>query len=116
MGVLILANLLLLIVGCFLDTIAAITIMVPILMPIVLKLGVDPIHFGVILTLNLMIGLMTPPMGMVLFVLSRIARLSIERTTMAILPWLAPLFVALVAITFIPELTMWLPRQLGAIR
>jgi TRAP-type C4-dicarboxylate transport system permease large subunit len=113
---LVLANLLLLIVGCFLDTIAAITIMVPILMPIVLKLGVDPIHFGVILTLNLMIGLMTPPMGMVLFVLSRIARLSIERTTLAILPWLAPLFAALVAITFIPEITLWLPRQLGVIR
>ena len=65
----------------------------PILLPIVLKLGIDPIHFGLIMTLNLMIGLLHPPMGMVLFVLARVARLSVERTTMAILPWLVPLFV-----------------------
>ena len=84
-------------VGCFLDTIAAITILVPILLPIVLKLGIDPIHFGLIMTLNLMIGLLHPPLGMVLFVLSRVAKLSVERTTMAILPWLVPLFVALIA-------------------
>lgn len=113
---LILVNLLMLFVGCFLDTIAAITILVPILMPIVLKFGIDPIHFGLIMTLNLMIGILTPPVGMVLFVLARISRLSIERTTMAILPWLAPLFVALIAITFIPEITLWLPRTLGMTR
>jgi TRAP-type C4-dicarboxylate transport system permease large subunit len=70
---LILVNLLLLFIGCFLDTIAAITIVVPILLPIALKLGVDPIHFGLIMTLNLMIGLLHPPLGMVLFVLSRVA-------------------------------------------
>lgn len=113
---LILVNLLLLFIGCFLDTIAAITIVVPILLPIALKLGVDPIHFGLILTLNLMIGLLHPPLGMVLFVLSRVAKLSVERTTMAILPWLIPLFAALFAITFIPELTLWLPRTMGMIR
>ncbi len=113
---LILVNLLLLFIGCFLDTIAAITIVVPILLPIALKLGVDPIHFGLILTLNLMIGLLHPPLGMVLFVLSRVAKLSVERTTMAILPWLIPLFAALLAITFIPELTLWLPRTMGMIR
>lgn len=113
---LILVNLLLLFIGCFLDTIAAITIVVPILLPIALKLGIDPIHFGLIMTLNLMIGLLHPPLGMVLFVLSRVARLSVERTTMAILPWLAPLFAALLAITFIPELTLWLPRTMGMIR
>lgn len=113
---LILVNLLLLFIGCFLDTIAAITIVVPILLPIALKLGIDPIHFGLILTLNLMIGLLHPPLGMVLFVLSRVAKLSVERTTMAILPWLVPLFAALLAITFIPELTLWLPRTMGMIR
>lgn len=113
---LILVNLLLLFIGCFLDTIAAITIIVPILLPIALKLGVDPIHFGLIMTLNLMIGLLHPPLGMVLFVLSRVAKLSVERTTMAILPWLIPLFAALFAITFIPELTLWLPRTMGMIR
>ncbi len=65
-------------VGCFLDTIAANTILVPILLPIVLKLGIDPIHFGLDLTLNLMIGLLHPPLGMVLFVLSRVAKLSVS--------------------------------------
>ena len=113
---LVLVNLLLLFIGCFLDTIAAITIVVPILLPIALKLGVDPIHFGLIMVLNLMIGLLHPPLGMVLFVLSRVAKLSVERTTMAILPWLIPLFAALIAITFIPELTLWLPRQMGMVR
>jgi TRAP-type C4-dicarboxylate transport system permease large subunit len=97
----------------FLDTIAAITILTPILLPIVLKLGIDPVHFGLIMTLNLMIGLLHPPLGMVLFVLARVAKLSVERTTVAILPWLVPLFVALFAITFIPELTLWLPRVMG---
>jgi TRAP-type C4-dicarboxylate transport system permease large subunit len=111
-----LANVLMLFVGCFLDTIAAITILVPILLPIVLKLGIDPIHFGLIMTLNLMIGLLHPPLGMVLFVLSRVAKLSVERTTMAILPWLVPLLLALIAITFIPALTLWLPQTMGMIR
>jgi tripartite ATP-independent transporter DctM subunit len=113
---LILVNLLMLFVGCFLDTIAAITILVPILLPIVLKLGIDPVHFGLIMTLNLMIGLLHPPLGMVLFVLSRVSKLSVERTTVAILPWLAPLFAALIAITFIPEITLWLPRHMGLIK
>ncbi|MET0962435.1 MAG: TRAP transporter large permease [Noviherbaspirillum sp.] len=111
---LLLANVLILIVGCFIDTIAAITILVPILLPIVLKLGIDPIHFGLIMTLNLMIGLLHPPLGMVLFVLARVAKLSVERTTMAILPWLVPLFAALIAITYIPEITLWLPRMMAA--
>ena len=71
---LLLANILILFVGCFIDTIAAITILVPILLPIVLKLGIDPIHFGLIMTLNLMIGLLHPPLGMVLFVLARVAQ------------------------------------------
>jgi tripartite ATP-independent transporter DctM subunit len=113
---LLLVNALLLFIGCFLDTIAAITIVVPILLPIALKLGIDPIHFGLVMTLNLMIGLLHPPLGMVLFVLARVAKLSVEQTTMAILPWLVPLFIALAAITFIPELTLWLPRTMGMVR
>jgi TRAP-type C4-dicarboxylate transport system permease large subunit len=113
---LILVNILMLIVGCFLDTIAAITILVPILLPVAAIYGVDPVHFGLIMTLNLMIGLLHPPLGMVLFVLSRVAKLSVERTTMAILPWLVPLLVALLLITFIPAITLWLPQQMGLIR
>jgi TRAP-type C4-dicarboxylate transport system permease large subunit len=113
---LLLANILILFVGCFIDTIAAITILVPILLPIVLKLGIDPVHFGLIMTLNLMVGLLHPPLGMVLFVLARISKLSVERTTVAILPWLVPLLLALVAITYIPAITMWLPQHLGIIK
>ncbi|PDT83154.1 TRAP transporter large permease [Sinorhizobium sp. BJ1] len=113
---LILVNLLMLFVGCFLDTIAAITILVPILLPLTAQFGIDPVHFGLIMTLNLMIGLLHPPLGMVLFVLSRVAKLSVERTTMAILPWLLPLFIALILITFVPAVTLWLPGAVGLIR
>jgi tripartite ATP-independent transporter DctM subunit len=114
--ILLLINILLLIVGCFLEPIASISILVPVLMPIIVKVGIDPVHFGVMMTLNLMIGLLHPPLGMVLFVLSRIAKLSIERTTVAILPWLIPLLMSLIAITMIPELTLWLPRVVGLLR
>ena len=114
--ILILVNILLLVVGCFLETIAAISILVPVLMPILLKVGIDPIHFGVVMTLNLMIGLLHPPLGMVLFVLARISGMTVERTTVAILPWLIPLVLSLIAITFIPELTLWLPRQMGLMK
>ena len=93
--------------------IAAISILVPILMPVAARYGIDPVHLGVVLTLNLMIGLLHPPLGMVLFVLARVAKLSVERTTMAILPWLVPLLLALAAITYIPELTLWLPKYMG---
>jgi tripartite ATP-independent transporter DctM subunit len=108
---LLLANLLMLFVGCFLEPTAAITILVPILVPICQKLGIDLVHFGLVMVLNLMIGLLHPPMGMVLFVLARVAKLSVERTTMAILPWLVPLLGSLVVITYFPKLVLWLPRQ-----
>ncbi len=108
---LLLANLLMLFVGCFLEPTAAITILVPILLPICHKLGIDPVHFGLVMVLNLMIGLLHPPMGMVLFVLARVAKLSMERTTIAILPWLIPLLLSLGLITYVPSISLWLPRQ-----
>ena len=108
---LLLANLLMLFVGCFLEPTAAITILVPILLPITRELGIDPVHFGLVMVLNLMIGLLHPPMGMVLFVLARVAKLSVERTTMAILPWLVPLLVSLGIITYFPKLVLWLPKM-----
>src|SRR5262245_32789463 len=114
--ILLLSNVLLLIVGCFLEPIASISILVPVLLPVILKLGVAPVHFGVLMAVNLMIGLLHPPLGMVLFVLSRIAKLSLERTTMAILPWLIPLLMSLIAITLIPDLTLWLPRVAGFVK
>ena len=108
---LLLANLLMLFVGCFLEPTAAITILVPILVPICQQLGIDLVHFGLVMVLNLMIGLLHPPMGMVLFVLARVAKLSVERTTMAILPWLVPLLGSLVVITYVPSLVLWLPKM-----
>ncbi len=110
---LLLANLLMLFVGCFLEPTAAITILVPILLPIARQLGVDPVHFGLVMVLNLMIGLLHPPMGMVLFVLARVAKLSVERTTMAILPWLIPLLGSLIVLTYVPAIGLWLPRMMG---
>ena len=110
---LLMANLLMLFVGCFLEPTAAITILVPILLPIARQLGVDPVHFGLVMVLNLMIGLLHPPMGMVLFVLARVAKLSVERTTVAILPWLVPLLVSLVVLTYVPAIVLWLPRAMG---
>jgi TRAP-type C4-dicarboxylate transport system permease large subunit len=73
---------------------------------------VDPVHFGLIMVLNLMIGLLHPPMGLVLFVLARVAGLSIERTTMAILPWLVPLIGSLIVITYVPAVSLALPQFL----
>ncbi len=106
---LLLANIFLLFVGCFMETIAAITILVPVFMPIIAKLGIDPVHFGLVMILNLMIGLLTPPVGMVLFILQKVARISFEATVKAVLPWLWPLLVTLALITYIPQLVLWLP-------
>ena len=111
---LLLANLLMLFVGCFLEPTAAITILVPILVPICQQLGIDLVHFGLVMVLNLMIGLLHPPMGMVLFVLARVANLSVERTTMAILPWLVPLLISLVLITYVPIISLWLPHFMSS--
>jgi len=102
-------TLILLIVGCFMETIAAITILVPVLLPVVVQLGIDPVHFGVVMVLNLMLGLLTPPVGMVLYVLSRVSGLTFERCFLATAPFLVPLVIVLLLVTFVPALSMWLP-------
>lgn len=107
--VLIMINIVLIVVGCFMETIAAITILTPVLLPVVVALGVDPVHFGVVMVLNLMIGLLTPPVGMVLYVLSRVAKVPFERCVSATVPFLVPLVLVLIMVTFIPALSMWLP-------
>jgi len=107
-------NILLLIVGCFMETIASITILTPVLLPVVIKLGIDPIHFGVIMVLNLMIGLLTPPVGMVLFVLTRVAKIPFDRIVRATGPFIIPLVIVLFLITYFEPLCMWLPRILFA--
>jgi tripartite ATP-independent transporter DctM subunit len=108
--VLLLVNIFLLIVGCFMETIAAITILVPVLLPLMAKIGVDPVHFGLIMVLNLMIGLLTPPVGMVLYILARVANISFERTAKACLPFLIPLLVSLAIVTYWPSMVMFLPN------
>jgi tripartite ATP-independent transporter DctM subunit len=107
--VLLLVNIFLLIVGCFMETIAAITILVPVLLPLMAKIGVDPVHFGLIMVLNLMIGLLTPPVGMVLYILSRVAGISFERTSRACAPFLVPLLFTLGVVTYWPQMVLWLP-------
>ena len=106
---LLLINLILLAVGCFMDTVAAITIMVPVLLPIAVTLGIDPVHFGVIMVLNLMLGLLTPPVGMVLYVLARVAKIPFEQCVVGTAPFLIPLVLVLLLVTFVPGITMWLP-------
>ena len=101
-----------LVIGCFMETIAAITILTPVLLPVAVSLGIDPVHFGIIMIFNLMIGLLTPPIGMVLYVLSKVADVPFERCVTATAPFLIPLVVVLLLLTFIPELTMWLPTLL----
>jgi len=109
---LLIVNVLLLVVGCFMEGIAAMLILIPILVPVAMKLGIDPVHFGVVFVLNLMIGTVTPPVGVVLYVVSNIARISFERMSRAIVPFLIPLLVVLAAITLWPPLTTWLPGLL----
>jgi len=108
--ILLLVNIFLLIVGCFMETIASITILVPVLLPLMDRIGVDPVHFGLVMVLNLMIGLLTPPVGMVLYILARVANISFERTTRACAPFLIPLIATLVICTYWPQMVLFLPN------
>jgi tripartite ATP-independent transporter DctM subunit len=108
--ILILINVFLLVVGCFLDSTVAILILGPIFMPVLAAAGIDPVHFGVVMVLNLMIGLMTPPFGMILFVMQQVSGLSFEDVVKACMPTIVPLLVVLALITFIPSLVTWLPN------
>lgn len=108
--VLFILNLFLLLIGCFMDTTAAICILVPILAPLLAKVGIDPVHFGLIMVLNLMIGLLTPPYGMNLFILSKITGLSPLRIARSSLPFFIPLLVALAIVTIFPPVVTFLPN------
>jgi tripartite ATP-independent transporter DctM subunit len=99
-----------LILGCVFDTLAAMIILMPILLPIVDQFGIDRIHFGLITVFVLMIGILTPPLGIALYILVDISGVSFERITKATLPFLLPLIVALLLVTYIPELSLWLPN------
>jgi tripartite ATP-independent transporter DctM subunit len=110
---LLMVNLLLFIVGMFLDAGPAIIILGPILGPIFVSLGVDPVHFAVVMVVNLTVGLLTPPMGLVLFATSAVSGLRVETISRAVLPFLAVEFLVILLITYIPAISLTLPRLAG---
>lgn len=110
---LLIVNVFLLVVGMFMETTSAITILTPILIPLLTAFDVNLVQFGIIMVLNLMIGVLSPPFGLVLFVTSRIGEVPVQRLAKALLPWIAALLVALALITFIPEISLIIPRALG---
>lgn len=103
-------NLVLLIIGTFMDMTPAVLIFTPIFLPVVVALGMDPVHFGIVLVLNLCIGLCTPPVGTILFVGSGIANVSVSQVVKPLLPFLLIMLIVLLLITYIPEISMYLPR------
>lgn len=112
-SLLMMMNVFLLFVGCFIDASAAILITAPILVPIVEKMGISPVHFGVIMVLNLMIGLLTPPVGGLLYIVSEVSRIRFEVLVRAVLPFFVPLLISLILVTYVPALTLWLPGLFG---
>jgi tripartite ATP-independent transporter DctM subunit len=113
LGFLLLANLLLLLLGCFLEGTTILLVIVPVLLPTALALGVDPVHFGVVAVMNIMIGLITPPYGLVLFMMVRIAEVPLKDLVREVLPFLAVMICALALITLVPDLVLFLPRLMG---
>ena len=110
---LLLANVLLLLLGCFLEGTTILLIIVPVMLPTAQALGVDPVHFGVVAVVNIMIGLITPPYGLLLFMMVKIADVPLKDLVRDILPFLTVMIAALALITFVPELVLFLPRLFG---
>lgn len=106
-------NVLLLVVGTLMDMAPLILILTPVLLPVATALGIDPVHFGMIMLTNLGIGLITPPVGTVLFVASAVSKQKIEQVVGAMLPFYGMLFIVLMLITYIPAISLWLPRIMG---
>ena len=111
-SLLLLINGFLLLIGCFIDSVPALFLLTPLLMPLIAQYGIDPIHFGVMMILNLMIGLVTPPVGTVLYTLQKVTNVPFSRIVKSMLPFYIPLFLTLFLITFIPQLVLWLPNLL----
>jgi len=111
--ILILINILLLFVGVFMDMTPAVLIFTPIFLPVVTALGVDPVHFGIMMVLNLCIGLCTPPVGSILFIGVGIAQTTIQKVIKPLLPFFVAMIIGLILIMLFPEITLWLPRQFG---
>jgi TRAP-type C4-dicarboxylate transport system permease large subunit len=112
-GFLLLVNVTLLILGCLLEGITILLVIVPIFIPLAQVLGIDMVHFGVVVVVNLMIGLITPPYGLLLFVVASVARAPLMPIIRDILPFLIAMLAALAFITLAPDVVLWLPRLLG---
>jgi C4-dicarboxylate transporter DctM subunit len=106
----------LIVIGTFMETISAIIILAPILVPLVVSYGIDPVHFGIILIVTIEIAFLTPPLGVNLFVASQIANIKFERVAVAIIPFVITLMVAMLIVIFFPQLSLWLPETLRALR
>lgn len=112
-GFLLVANLLLLVAGNFMEPASIILIFAPILFPIAMTLGIDPVHFGIVMTVNMEIGMITPPVGLNLYVASGISKLGLTDMSKAVGPWLLTMLVFLMIVTYWSPLSLWLPRTLG---
>lgn len=112
-GFLILVNILLLLLGCVLEGTTILLVIVPVFIPTAKALGIDLVHFGVVVVVNIMLGLVTPPYGLLLFIMTRIAEVPLKDLVLEVLPFLYAMIVALALITFFPEIVLWLPRLLG---
>lgn len=113
LGFLLLVNVILLVLGCFLEGTTIILVFLPVLLPTAQALGVDPVHFGIVAVTNIMIGLVTPPYGLLLFMMTKIAKVPLREIVRETLPFLGVMFVALAIITYVPDLVLFLPRLLG---
>jgi tripartite ATP-independent transporter DctM subunit len=111
--ILLIINVILLVVGTFMDMTPAVLIFTPIFLPVVTRLGMDPTHFGIVMVLNLCIGLCTPPVGSVLFVGCGVAGTSITQVIRPLLPMYAAMVLVLIVVTFVPRLSLWLPEAFG---
>ena len=107
------ANILLLVLGCFLEGTTILLVIVPVLLPTAVALGIDPVHFGVVCVVNIMIGLVTPPYGLLLFLMVKIGQVSLTELVREVMPFLWAMIAALALMTFVPELVLWLPRLFG---
>lgn len=110
--ILLIINIILLILGMFMEPGAILTLMLPVLLPIVKPLGIDLVHFGVVMVLNLMIGQVTPPFGVCLFIISDVGKIKLDKLYRAILPFIVPLLIVLFMCTYIPDIVTWLPYAL----
>ena len=113
LGFLLMTNVLLLVLGCFLEGTTILLVIVPVLLPTAQALGVDPVHFGVVAVMNIMIGLVTPPYGLLLFMMVKIARVTLTDLVREVLPFLGVMIGALALVTLVPDLVLFLPRLLG---